>query len=223
LQTALQSAAHAAHGSTLQHAEAGPQLTRKLSAQQAVMLGLYALTPATSTTPGAFGAFTRCVIEHGVQRNADALQRAACSECTVSFATSMHSHLAAHEADGRSVVTAEELTVERATRTWQCVCSRAHDMVALPDAGQVSAYFSSCLHATGSTPFELQAQALFDEALAAQQARERVDAGPLSADDVAMLLFPPCWLASWVLATISWRRRRHQYADGSAERLAALV
>ena len=78
-------------------------------------------------------------------------------------------------------------------------------------------------HATGSTPFELQAQALFDEALAAQQARERVDAGPLSADDVAMLLFPPCWLASWVLATISWRRRRHQYADGSAERLAALV
>ena len=187
------------------------------------MLGLYALSPATSTAPGEFGAFTRCVIEHGVQRNADALQRAACSECTVPFATSMHSHLAAHEADGRSVVTAEELTVERATRTWQCVCSRAHDMVALPDAGQVSAYFSSCLHATGATPFELQAQALFDEALAAQQARERVDAGPLSADDVAMLLFPPCWLASWVLATISWRRRRHQYADGSAERLAALV
>ena len=43
--------------------EAGPQLTRKLSAQQATMLGLYALSPATSTTPGAFGAFTRCVIE----------------------------------------------------------------------------------------------------------------------------------------------------------------
>ena len=57
------SAAHAAHASTLQHAEAGPQLTRKLSAQETAMLGLYALSPATSTTPGAFGAFTRCVIE----------------------------------------------------------------------------------------------------------------------------------------------------------------
>ena len=174
------------------------------------MLGLLSLSPASE-----FGAFTRCVVDHDVQRTPAALQHAACAECTLPFAASMHGHLSHDDA---RIDLADELNVERTTIVWQCVCARSSNMAAHPDAGQVSAYFSSCMHSEGATPFELQAQALFDEALAAQA---RARDGPFTADDFAMLLFPPCWLASWVLATISWRRRR--YNDESAERLAALV